>query len=162
MNRRVRDCAVATLGGLGLLLAGPVAAQLRAGSPVVIQRTRSVAAGSATITIRTETPRPGVTDTRITVRPEAPGPRASNVLVGAPTLATMPIGARTIRVLVESNGVAPAPVETRVTVTDVSRASRTLGGPRPIETLGTARGPRQTVTITGGGAADPGVLIVVE
>jgi len=162
MNRRVRDRAVATLGGLGLLLAGPAAAQLRVGSPVVIQRTRPLAAGSTTITIRTETPRHGLTDTRITVRPEASGPRARNAPVGASTLATMPTGARTIRVLVESDGPAPAPAETRVTVTDVSRASGTLGGSRPIETLGTARGPRQTVTITGGGAADPGVLIVVE
>lgn len=178
MDKRVSGGLVAGLGSLAVALAAPAAAQLRmGGAPVSVQRSTSVSARTETITIRTDTLRPGVSETRITVRDGAPGLRATNGPPGAQTLSTVPMGTRSIRVLVERDGSPARPSsrpaahghaadparETRVTVSDVSRASGTLGGPPLVGALSTARGPRQTVTIIGdGGSDDAGILIVVE
>ena len=157
------------LAGLGLgAPAGPVAAQSRVVVPIVIQAPRaatppSSGTSSVHVTTRTTSSRPGVTTTRVTVRDSTGAGRTVGPSPAGRTLATVPAGTPSVLVTVdrrrEPDGTG-APGQTRVTVEDVSRANRVLGGPAPAAVYGAANRGDQTLIITSEAPIDAPIVIL--
>jgi hypothetical protein len=158
------------LAGLGLTGAppGPAAAQSRVIVPIVIQAPRAAApqsSGTASVhvTTRTTSSRPGVTTTRVTVRDSTGAGRTVGPSPASRTLATIPAGTPSVLVTVdrrrEPDGTG-APGQTRVTVEDVSRSNRVLGGPAPVSVHRAASIGDQTVIITSEAPIDVPIVIL--
>ena len=99
-------------------------------------RTQTIApSGTSSILVRTQTQSspPGTTTTRITVRDTSGAGRNLSASPTARTQATAPIGTSSVLVTVDRPlgpaGAGASGGTTRVTVEDVSRAGRVLGGP---------------------------------
>ena len=149
---------VSALVGLGLVGSAPepVAAQTRVVVPIVIQVPRaaplraSMPSSSVTVTTRTQPSPPGTTTTRITVRDTSGAGRDLSVSPRARTDAIASSGTSSVLVTVDRS-LGPAgpgtPGRTRVTVEDVSRAGRALGGPVPTSSQRMAGLGQQTWTI---------------
>jgi hypothetical protein len=79
------------------------------------------------------------------------------------TLSTVPVGTPSVLVTVDRR-LAPrgtgAAGETRVTVEDVSRSGRVLGGPAPVSLLRGASPGQQTLVITSEGPIDAPIVIL--
>ncbi len=117
-------------------------------------RTQATAAsGTSSVLVRTQTQPspPGTTATRITVRDTSGAARDLSASPTARTHATASSGTSSVLVTVD-RPLGPAgpgtPGQTRVTVEDVSRAARALGGPVATSSQRTAGLGQQTWTIT--------------
>jgi hypothetical protein len=180
----VRRAAAGTLLAVGaaVVLAGPAVAQSRVVVPILVPRpgapagrpagvhapARAVAgpARDASVVVTTEraTPRPGVTETRVTVR-DAPG---AVRLGGGPapvvTRGSVSRDAQSVLIRVERTPVPAsggAPVTTRITVRDVTGAVRDAGPP-PVDARAAASAGTRTVTVVGDTPVETPIVILAD
>ena len=158
------------IAGLGLagIPTGPATAQSRVIVPIVIQApppasARSTGTPSVQVTTRTASPQPGVTTTRVTVRDTTGAGRTVDLPPATGVMTTVPAGTSSVLITVDRR-LGPdgtgTPGRARVTVEDVSRSNRTLGGPVPVSIERTAGLGRQTLIITSEAPIDAPIVIL--
>jgi hypothetical protein len=141
--------------GAGRVLGGSPTARTLATAPI--------GTSSVLVTTRSGPSQPGTTSTRITVRDTTGAGRVLGGSPTAPTLGTVPVGTPSALVTVDRQPGLPGtdvPGRTRVTVTDVSRAGRVLGGPVSASSLQMAGSGQQSWTITSDGPIDAPIVIL--